>query len=486
MKYIFPFLFCITFMAEVSGQHVNMQLVTYTWRDARNLPYVELYSVFEGNSLAYQTLSNGNQQSEIILTYILARGENVISYDKISLKSPELSSTREEKENLMDVRILVADTGWLELEVYIENPGEDDTATVSFTDSIYIDLKLTEAQISQIEFLSFYGPAKDGSIFNRGSMELVPYFDTRYNSQQEKLAFYIEVYNTDKKLSPGSPYLLNCYIEDYTSKKIIDGYIYRKRDVSGPLKPYLAEFNISELSSGNYNLITEIRDSNNQLVTSQTRFFSRKNPNQSVNYDNMEAIAYENTFVDHISDPDSLKYIIRSFKPLSSSEEDKFNRNIVKNGDPGLMKRYILSFWKNRNSYDPEYAFKQYMKEVKKVENSFGSAFTKGYATDRGRVYLQYGAPNTISERPNEPGAYPYEIWMYYELEGQTNVRFVFYMPEQGTAEYYLLHSDKRGEINNTRWQTFLFQRNNSFNFDDSRPVNQYGNWSDDLYRNPR
>ena len=84
------------------------------------------------------------------------------------------------------------------------------------------------------------------------------------------------------------------------------------------------------------------------------------------------------------------------------------------------------------------------------VQERFGSVQVKGYRTDRGRVYLQYGQPNDILEIPSDPVTLPYEIWHYYYLDNQSNVKFVFYDPALVGNDYELLHSNKYGEPHDT------------------------------------
>ena len=122
------------------------------------------------------------------------------------------------------------------------------------------------------------------------------------------------------------------------------------------------------------------------------------------------------------------------------------------------------------------------------VDNAYKTQISKGYETDRGRVYLKYGPPNIISESYNEPSSYPYEIWHYYELgNNQRNKKFVFYSTDMLTNSFKLLHSDAIGEIQNYKWQIFLNSRwYDPFSVDINAPPNIYGGEADDYYRNPR
>jgi hypothetical protein len=128
---------------------------------------------------------------------------------------------------------------------------------------------------------------------------------------------------------------------------------------------------------------------------------------------------------------------------------------------------------------------------VEKVNANYSNNLRKGYDTDRGRVYLQYGAPNTISPNLFEPNTYPYEIWHYYVLKDhlhadQSNSKFVFANTEQGDKEYKLIHSDARNEITNVRWNYDLHKRSNAtIDIDQEDAGSHYGGRSKEFFDNP-
>ena len=108
-----------------------------------------------------------------------------------------------------------------------------------------------------------------------------------------------------------------------------------------------------------------------------------------------------------------------------------------------------------------------------------------GFETDRGRVYLQYGAPNSIITRETSPTEYPYEIWVYDKIKIYSNRRFVFYNPDLVNNAYRLLHSDMVGELQNYRWQQALSKRNSpNRDIDDPNDGNyrHFGGNSRELY----
>ena len=151
------------------------------------------------------------------------------------------------------------------------------------------------------------------------------------------------------------------------------------------------------------------------------------------------------------------------------------------------MQKYFLNFWTDRNPVDPEGAWNEYKMRVTQANNEFKSMRIKGYKTDRGRVYLKYGKPNVITPSYNEPAAYPYEIWHYYELQGQRDKKFVFYSRDMVTNDFQLIHSNMLGEIANFRWQTIIYSRTwDPYSIDEFAMPKTYGSFATDYYLQPR
>ena len=121
------------------------------------------------------------------------------------------------------------------------------------------------------------------------------------------------------------------------------------------------------------------------------------------------------------------------------------------------------------------------------VNDEFGTKLKKGYETDRGRVYLQYGPPNKLVDVPSEPNAYPYQIWFYYHIGNFNNRKFVFYNRDLSSNDYVILHSDMTGEVYNRQWDLDLHLRTNpKQNVDRENPIPSQGSRAKDYYDDPR
>jgi GWxTD domain-containing protein len=250
----------------------------------------------------------------------------------------------------------------------------------------------------------------------------------------------------------------------------------------------LNNIDISELPSGKFEYIIELRDKTNNLVASQSFFFIRSNPEIVPDIEDIASISIKESFAEKITSFDTLSLMIRSLAPISSEFEKMFAEKLIDKKDLLTMQQYLLQFWSERDRENPEQAFRDYMQEVAKAEKFYSTSISRGFETDRGRVYLQYGAPNVISENYNEPNNLPYEIWQYYRIENQGNVRFIFYTKDRSTNDFVLIHSTALGEVNNYRWRFYLRKTDTGFKSIDNtgETEDDWGSQINTNFNNPR
>jgi GWxTD domain-containing protein len=128
----------------------------------------------------------------------------------------------------------------------------------------------------------------------------------------------------------------------------------------------------------------------------------------------------------------------KAFKALATDEE---------------RENFIEQFWRRRDP-DPdteenEYR-EQYYERIAYANEHFSSGIP-GWRTDRGRVYIAWGKPDSIESHPsgglyNRPSyegggsttTYPFEIWYYRHLEGIGSGLEIEFVDPSGTGEYRL------------------------------------------------
>jgi GWxTD domain-containing protein len=450
-------------------------------------PYIETYLSVAGESVIYKLNDKNLFQAAIEITLIFKNGEKIQDFDKYVLFSPEVEDTNNIGFDFLDQQRYFIPEGEYNLEIIISdrNAGIKPFTAVQPV-SIWFDKE--KPSFSGIELIESVTKSDSLSMLTKCGYDIIPMVHNYYPGSINKLSFYTELYDLDKYLGDGEKFLCTCGIHAFETDILLKDYVsYNRLDVK-MVVPVLKEFDISNLPSGNYKLQIEARDKENKLLAATDLFFQRSNPNISFSLDQLAAITVNNTFAGQITNVDTLNEFIRSLAPRATELEKTFIYRQLQNADLRTKQQFLYNFWEMRNPIDPEGEWMAYYELVVMVNASYKTPISKGYETDRGRVYLQYGPPNVISESYNEPSSYPYEIWQYYELPGgQRNKRFIFYTTDLITNSFRLLHSDAIGEVSNYQWKVYLNSRwYDPSNVDQQEVPDIWGSEVDDYYRNPR
>ena len=479
-------LFLISLIAVVSVNTFAGNLKAYftysTFNSPNAGPYIETYLSVIGNSAHYTLNENNKLQSSIEVTLVFKQSDTVKTFKKYNLLSPELLDSLTPKVNFMDQQRISLPNGKYEFEITLKDINSDE-APFKSTQILDINYPTDKIIVSDIELIESLSETKTKSIISKSGYDIIPYTSDFYPEDFDKIAFYAELYNSDKLLGANEPFLMNCYIESQETGKIVGNYRTFSREAAKPVNVILNSFTIEKLPSGNYNLVIEAKSKTNEVLTQKKVFFQRSNPEATPLLVSDE---YLNSFVDNMSKED-VEESIKSIEPISTQVEIDYASNQLKGKDEDMMKQYFFNFWTTRNSADPEREWNKYLEQVKITNKLFSSPHKKGYKTDRGRVFLKHGKPNTRSEFVSEPNSYPYEIWHYYKIDQFSNKRFVFYDPDLGTNEYPLLHSDMIGYFNYPQWRVKLHKRTNQpIDMDTEYQENHYGSRANDYFNNPR
>ena len=131
----------------------------------------------------------------------------------------------------------------------------------------------------------------------------------------------------------------------------------------------------------------------------------------------------------------------RAFQALQTDEE---------------RENFIENFWRRRDpnpdTDENEYR-EEYYERIAYANEHFASGIP-GHKTDRGRIYIKWGKPDSIESRPSggshdrpawEGGGttstYPFEVWFYRHLEGVGEGIEIEFVDRTGTGEYRIARS---------------------------------------------
>ncbi len=450
-------------------------------------PYIETYLTVLAKTVEFLKNDNGKFQATVEIMMVFKKDGVIQDFKKTNLMSPEIDDTSKTDFTFIDQQRFLLPNGNYSVEIQISDKNLKEVVPYKTIENLLVSFPADSVSVSGVQLIESYKVATNPGILTKNGYDLVPFSINYYPQSIKKLTFYSEIYNTDKVFTgSNTKFIVNYYIESFETNKYLNSFYSFKKETAKNVVVVFNEFDITELPSGNYNLVIEVKDKDNKSVASNKLFFQRSNPGIQLELADIKSVDVTSTFADKINDIDSLTDFIKSTYPVSTQMEKMFAENHLKKSDIIVLKQYFYNFWVNRNALSPEKAWLTYYTEVKKVNAEYKTIIKKGYETDRGRVYLQYGAPNSITESVNEPSAYPYEIWHYYTLNNQKNKKFVFYNTDLVTNDYELLHSDAIGEISDPSWQMKLVNRNTSTNNPDQiKGIDHFGGKSDDFYKNP-
>lgn len=481
----------ITFAAvliyfPLSSQSLSAIFSYATFKDLKEGAYIETYLLVNGSSVNFVENDRGAYQAKIEVTMIFKQNDTVQTFSKYELLSPEIADTLETNFNFLDQQRLLLAEGAYDFELYIADMHAE-TEPFFATDVININFPEDTVVISDIQLVESYTETQTPNILSKAGYDLTPSLVNYYPQDKEKLIFYSEIYNTTSQFGEGEAFALSMYIEPWETRRPLPNFNRLRREPTRDVNIVFGEFSIKDLPSGNYNLVIEVRDRENNVVSQRKSFFYRSNPGMKYDLDDISSKALQASFVSQINNIDTLTDYINSLYPISTQMERAFAENSIRQEKIDDMQRFFYNFWHSRDMLNPEGAWKSYKEKVDIVNRLYGTRIHKGYETDRGRVYLQYGPPNSIAKSDFEPSAYPYEIWHYYTIANQTNRRFVFLLREFATNNYELIHSDALGEIYNPRWQIRIHQRDTpTHSLDPENAERHWGGRVDDFFRNPR
>lgn len=121
-------------------------------------------------------------------------------------------------------------------------------------------------------------------------------------------------------------------------------------------------------------------------------------------------------------------------------------------------RRFLTEFWQRRNRdstsgrnpvRDAFYGAIAYANQAYRVGRGRQEP---GWRTDRGRIYIKYGAPDDQLQRPMTGQGMPYEVWRYTRGRG----RYFVFGDRTGFGAYTLLQTNDLNETGVPNWRELL------------------------------
>jgi GWxTD domain-containing protein len=295
--------------------------------------------------------------------------------------------------------------------------------------------------LSDIEFATSIKPGTRQSPFYKNTLDVIPKVGGMY-SEKQMCYFYLEAYNlllgADR-----SDLTVKTSVYDAVGKEVMARERQRKR--SGESAVLVDDFGASRLRTGTYSLVVALQDTARHALTESSRKFYVFNPTLGVDSTLLSLgtglpLAVYST----MEEPELDRDFKWSRYELTEAEQAQYKQ--LSGAD--VKRKFLSDVWRRR----PPGAREVYMARVAHANEAFSMLGREGYRTDRGRVYIVYGAPDDVERHPNESDTKPYEIWTYNNIQG--GVEFDFLQRIQG-SDYQLVNSTHRDELHDANWMQY-------------------------------
>lgn len=426
----------------------------------------------------------------------IMRDSSVVKADKYKLNGPVFTNTLQPPA-FIDCQRYALEPGDYHVEIDVTDHYSELKKPLQIRSEVPVFAPAAGLYGSFIQPLEGFSKTAAPGPLTRSGYDLLPFNSDLYPESSKLLAFYYELYNAAKVFGVDKSFVLGWHIETADDSLVLSAYTGFRKEKAQPVNVLLARTDISTLGSGDYALVISVKDEAGATRLKEKYYFRRQNRMAEVqSLTKMSKAELTAAFVGNTRNADTLQMYVECLWPIGDNvdKERIVNQSVRKDVDS--LRWFVVDFWQRRaaDTGNPLKMWGSYYKSVQEAMALFRCGKQKGYYTERGRVYLQYGRPSARAEQPNEPNTFPYEIWTYYlitdQVNGQffSNRKFVFVNKNLGDDCHTLIHSDMRGEIYNPRWQFEVTRRNYEGieNPDREAPPNIQNNQFNEIYRDAR
>jgi GWxTD domain-containing protein len=303
--------------------------------------------------------------------------------------------------------------------------------------------KLVEGS-SDLELCSSIRESKNkDDVFYKNSYEVVPNPMLMYGSTSYPVVYYyVELYC----LNNSQTYNLTSQIAGLSGKVVKESKQKKSFKVKNAVE--VGTMNITSIPSGKYTFREVLTDEKGQVLVSVQKHFYANNP--QVKAPELSAIALGASALMGLSG-EELALDFRKAQYVATAKEIKMFANVT--SDEG-RREFLAKMWSELEAGRdgrPPITRDEYLRRVEIANQRYHAMQKDGWKTDRGRVFILYNVPDDIERIPSGEQSKPYEVWHYNSIED--GVKFVF-VDRTGFGDYVLVHSTKRGEIQDENWET--------------------------------
>ncbi|HLP18341.1 MAG TPA: GWxTD domain-containing protein [Bacteroidota bacterium] len=453
MKKIFFFLLVLalpSLSSALPSSSLKISLDMARFRGDSTSVYLEVYYGFDVSQLKYLADANGYRGDAIVsVMFKHSQTDSIVARQAMRIPFSIGDTTLlNQSRTYSDVLGFFLKPDIYRVYVVLKDanrPDQKDSA------SFPIDLKMIDQSrmaLSDPELCTSIVPMDRDTTnrFYKNTMEVKPNPSKLFGAHQPVLFYYLETYNLLKNKS--AQYYTRATVSNALGKEVLSTAKMRPRAYDSNVE--VGRMMINALRTGAYTFTYTVMDSaDHRTSVSQKKFFVY---NPSLPPDTLVSASPEDVMSSEYATmtEEELDKEFDQAKYIASKQEIEHYKSL-KGTD--AKRKALFDFWNQRDDdkNTPGNEVKQtHMARIAYANAQYRMGKKDGWKTDRGRVYIVYGAPDEIERHVNEIDVKPYEVWYYHSIQG--GVEFIF-GDRTGFSDYILLHSTHRNELHDDNWQ---------------------------------
>ncbi len=424
---------------------------------------VEVYYRVPGNSLTFTPSSSAQFTAKVQVScsiYLLREQDSIKLDTRTRIFNPRVGERENELEQyppIIEKEVFTLPKGAYNLRVEIQDLQAQNSPSFRFnrdfimqppaqSEFAFSDIALVQDDPVRMRLKKRFNGENEYKPFGKF---FTPLITNESLVNEDSLVFYVQLYNL-ARLGKQSQLIERARI----TKNGRNVYAPHTETEENPrnFQVFIHTFDISKLSNDTYHLIIELLTPDGRILRTTRKKFYLYNYRSENEFKYFISEVYSGDVLSEFSEK-ALRKHIETLEPISDEQEIQF-AHVLRSKEQ--IKNYVYSFWNKRRKGNLTLTelIKGYEALVRYLNGKFSHSSLEGWQTDRGKIWLKYGAPNDIEQFPSSPTERAYEIWRYNRLGNQKNVSFIFLEPQLEGRRLVLIHSDKYGEVKDPRWRS--------------------------------
>ena len=175
----------------------------------------------------------------------------------------------------------------------------------------------TRLELSELGYIQKLKKSAVKDNFTKNGYQLIPYFTNYFPPVYDKIAYYLEMYNSDVLFEEGEMFAATFKVKDLATDEILEDYFQYKKLKPAKIIPILNILPIGDLPSGEYEIVISIVDKDQKTLMEKNVLFKRRNDLMPAKI-GVSTFDLSNSFATSLPN-DSLSYFLASLMPIFSS-----------------------------------------------------------------------------------------------------------------------------------------------------------------------